>query len=706
MAEDDREKRFASFQRGRQQYIDSIRNGAQGAPPDPETAAQLEKMTDAQFVVYMHSRDNRTQAIPLVPFIEQTGLKVPDVMNELYRPNTEGESTVSQYLGWAMNRPEHAERNADLMERTYATGRNPNTVSRGEGSLRKFAQEGTLGWSDEMLAWARTQAAKAGGYTEGMSDEDLYKIFLDRERASEKQFARDEPGLNTTAGFLGGLTTAAAMPTGEGMNVAGRLATGALSGGSMSGLYSAGKEEGDAYDKTIAGLASIGPGAVINAPFMLAGRTVNPTTVVPETQAAAKALRDQFKIKALTAGQRTGDEALRLTEAGAGKTFSDRLKKQQEQYMQALFREAGIDDIYVYDPKTGAILRNKKGEPLKAPANNSSQETLIAAQDKLAKRSNELESRNNAYLPPIVGDIQAIYQNYLNAPDINPVKRALTEAQDTIAQAAATGTGTINGTEFRRLHSALMDAASRANATEAQALRDMAKKLDTSMEAWIAANGAKDAKGVPIDLGAFKKTRKDWSNFYAIKEAAELDPNATRLGYVDPAILRKAAISNSYDALGPRLQAGQTPASAANRLVSLADKAEEVGLGVVPTAAPAKNAVDRVKAAGREAFIPTLASLGAGALTYGASRDPLITGAVSVGAGAAGWAAEKAYQAAKSRVAMNPVSQAYLNMPNAVRMFDLPVSAYAMSGAPERGEAVTDMFHLKEALDQRYKRTE
>jgi hypothetical protein len=703
---DDREKRLASFRRGRQQYIDSIRKGAQGNLPDPETADQLEQMTDAQFVVYMHSRDNRTQAIPLVPFIEQTGLKVPDVMNELYRPNTEGESTVSQYLGWALNRPEHAERNADLMERTYATGPNPNTVSRGEGSLRKFAQEGTLGWSDEILAWARTQAAKAGGYTEGMSDEDLYKIFLDRERASEKQFARDEPGLNTTAGFLGGLTTAAAMPTGEGMNVAGRLATGALSGGSMSGLYSAGKEEGDAYDKTIAGLASIAPGAIINAPFMVAGRMVNPTTVVPETQAAAKALRDQFKIKALTAGQRTGDEALRLTEAGAGKTFSDRLKKQQEQYMQALFREAGIDDIYVYDPKTGAILRNKKGEPLKAPANNSSQETLIAAQDKLAKMSNDLESRNKAFLPPIVGDIQAIYQNYLNTPDINPVKRALKEAQDTISQAAATGAGTIDGTEFRQLHSSLMSAASGANPIEAKALRDMAKKLDTSMEAWITANGVKDAKGVPIDLGAFKKTRKNWANFYAIKNAAEADPNATRIGYVDPKVLRKAAIDTSYDALGPRLQPGQTPTTAANRLVSLADKAEEVGLGVAPTPTPARTGVEKASALGRQALLPTLAGIAAGGLTYSAVRDPMLSGAVSLGAGAAGWGAEKAYQAAKSRVAMNPVSQAYLNMPNAVRMFDLPVSALAMAGAPERGEAVTDLFSLKEALDQRYKRTE
>lgn len=312
----------------------------------------------------------------------------------------------------------------------------------------------------------------------------------------------------TTAGeyarTAGEFLPAAAL--GEG-NLARRVATQAII--PALGSETAGQmTRGTAYEGPARVLGAMaGPGALA-----LGSRALTPFPASPERIAAADVLAKEGVD--VTAGQRTGNKTLRLTEeelgGGALQNFSER---QGKQFTRATLKRAGID------------------------ADVASPEVMNNAFDRIGADFDNLAARNE--LVPdakFANDLTTDLKGYkeLTGADAKPI------VEETIVNIVQdiSGNGKLTGERYQELRSKL-DKAARAtigtDPTLSASLRDIRTTLDDAMERSISATNPKDS-------GLWKKARREYRNILVIEKAASAAGENARMGIISPKALRAATI--------------------------------------------------------------------------------------------------------------------------------------------------------------------
>lgn len=246
---------------------------------------------------------------------------------------------------------------------------------------------------------------------------------------------------------------------------------------------------------------------------MLAGRAVTPLPASAQRQRLVDVLADEG-VTSLTAGQRTGNNALKYAESFlgdgplAGQGASRIQQRGQEQFTEAAMRRAG-------------------GGPDATP------EVLAANNTRLGDQFRDLSARNN--LTPdnqFVTDIVDAARNYRRVPDSQQRQMVQGYIDDIIDHV---NTGAMPGPQYQEMRSRLSRQANslrQSDPTLSEALRDMRIALDNAMERSIPA-GSGDAQ-------LWRQSRQEYGAQKTIEKAASRAGEATAEGQIVPANLRNA----------------------------------------------------------------------------------------------------------------------------------------------------------------------
>lgn len=220
----------------------------------------------------------------------------------------------------------------------------------------------------------------------------------------------------------------------------------------------------------------------------------------------------------LTAGQRSGSDALRYAESTlgdapfAGGKASGAYERQAEQFTRAALAKAG------------------------ETADRATPEVMRRMSDRIGAQFDDLATRNTAVADPqFIVDLQADwngYKNLVSAPNRVPaVENFAREVIDQLKRNA----NSLPGNVYQSLRSRMEAAARSITNTEARnAIRDMRTSLDGLMERSI-------AKANPDDLGAWRDARRQYRNMMILEQAAASAGENAALGLISPRALRQAA---------------------------------------------------------------------------------------------------------------------------------------------------------------------
>jgi hypothetical protein len=254
----------------------------------------------------------------------------------------------------------------------------------------------------------------------------------------------------------------------------------------------------------------MGGGAVAGAAG-LGRKAITPFTIDPERQAVNATLAQEGV--ELTAGQATGNKALKYAESElGGARLEDLTSRQQEQFTRAALSRAGIS------------------------ADRATPEVMQRAYQSLGAQFDALAARNSiAADPQIVQDLGGAWSEYTAL--VNPNARApiVENTIRDIADAIQANGGSISGEAYQSLRSRLGRALnSSADPELTGALRGLQGALDDAMERTLTAANSPD-------LGAWQQVRGDYHNFMILQNAASGAGEDAAMGIISPAKLRQAA---------------------------------------------------------------------------------------------------------------------------------------------------------------------
>lgn len=253
-------------------------------------------------------------------------------------------------------------------------------------------------------------------------------------------------------------------------------------------------------------------GAGLGASLANPSRLVSPLPASPARQAAVNVLEHEG-VTSLTAGQRTGNQALRYLEdasssapmAGHG---AARIEGEgQRQFTDAALRRAGA-------------------------AGEATPEVLAANQRRLGQSFEDLSGRNN--LVPdnrFIDDVVSAARDYRRVPDSQQRQMVQGYIDDIVEHV---NNGHMPGPMYQEMRSRLGNQSKslqQSDPTLAGTLRDMRNALDDAMERSIATNNSGD-------MGAWQTARREYAAQKLIEKAASKAGEATAEGQITPANLR------------------------------------------------------------------------------------------------------------------------------------------------------------------------
>jgi hypothetical protein len=503
-----------------------------------------------------------------------------------------------------------AERDAYYSSGIYAGEYNPlGPIAKTIDAFASGAQRAPLmGWDDEVAAGLTTAGGMAGDY------EQTRDAMRDRKAAQ-----REQNPVASTLGEVSGLMAASGVPSFAGRAIeAGRslpaVAFGSAVDGSILGaIQGAGDAEGGVADTLEnAGYGALG-GLVIGGGLPIAARAIgstarrviSPFQANPERTAAADYLTGEGV--RLSAGQRTGSDALRYAESELGGSATQSLMERQgEQFTAAALRRAGID------------------------APRATPEVMDSAFTRIGNGFDDLAARNEL-MPDqqLARDLGATAREYLSlVPESARAPVVMNTIQDL---GAALGRGPMNGEAYQAARSRIDRAARRAvqDPNLQDALYGIRNALDDAMERTIVTRN-------PVDLGAWREVRRQYRNMLVLERAATTAGEDAAQGIISPAALRNATVAK---------QGRRNYARGDGDFAELA-RAGSATMKSMPNSGTA----GRLSAQNMGTGLSSL--LGMGAAGYGSGGDPM----TMIAGAAAGYAVPRL----AGRALMTPIIQAIL----------------------------------------------
>jgi hypothetical protein len=292
--------------------------------------------------------------------------------------------------------------------------------------------------------------------------------------------------------------------------IASRLATGATA---AVGSEAAGQAtEGSSFEP----YARIGGALAGGILPSMAARAVTP---MPAQQAARQPFLQTLEAEGvpLTAGQRSGSEALRYAEStlgnapGSGGRAARTMEAQGEAFTSAVLRRAGIN------------------------ANRATPDVIDAGFTRIGQQFDDLASRNalqgDRALGNALANVSREYQSVVNPAQRVPI---IDETIRDIGEAIAANGGILQGQAYQALRSRL-DRLQRGSSDNqlSEALRGIRTALDNAMERTIAVTN-------PADMGAWREARNQYRNMLVVEKAATGAGENAAQGLISPSQLRNA----------------------------------------------------------------------------------------------------------------------------------------------------------------------
>ncbi|RWO22814.1 hypothetical protein [Mesorhizobium sp.] len=385
----------------------------------------------------------------------------------------------------------------------------------GDSAAMGAADATTFGWGDELASYL-------GSGLSGVPREQVLREM--RGNASKAQF--DNPGSYLAGQVGGGLAQAlatggagAASALARGGGTLGKVALGsAVDGLLYGGAYGSGSA--DDGDRLAGGAKGAAFGAAVGgaAPFVAAGasklarKVVSPFAGSPEREAAVLALAQEGV--PVTAGQRTGSNALRYAESEIGGSRAAKVMDDQaEAFTDAAMRKAG-------------------------GAGRATSDNMGRLKDQIGKQFDDISARNSLRVDRgIVDDMNAANLEYSRVLPAEQ-RKIFGNLGDDIVQKFKAGKGVISGADYQTIRSRLSRMANNNRQSDpefSQAIRGLRDALDNGMDRSIR----------PQDAGAWAQARKRYGNLKTLEKAAVGGGEESAMGLISPAQLRVAAASGN-----------------------------------------------------------------------------------------------------------------------------------------------------------------
>lgn len=257
-------------------------------------------------------------------------------------------------------------------------------------------------------------------------------------------------------------------------------------------------------------------GAIIGGAAPLAksaaGKVRLPLDIDPERSYLSNVL--QKSGVDVTAGQATGDDALRYAESElGGRSASKIIDKQRGQFTKAVLGKIGVE----FDRATPDIVN--------------------MAYKKIGSQFDELAGQYDIVADPKIADdlykVVGSYQDLTSMGDqVDYVFNVGNRIYNTLAQS-----GGMTGGEYKAIREELSkNARATAKSETKGALLDLMSVLDDAMERNIASAN-------PSDLGKWKEVRKKYRNFLVVEAASAAAGENAALGFISPQALQTAVKS-------------------------------------------------------------------------------------------------------------------------------------------------------------------
>lgn len=288
----------------------------------------------------------------------------------------------------------------------------------------------------------------------------------------------------------------------------------------------------------------------------VAARAITPLPANPARQRLVDIL-NQEGVTSLTAGQRTGSNALRYAESalgdvpGAGGPTANMTRRGVEQFTEAAMRRAGAGP-------------------------NAGPEVLSANQRRLGDAFTDLSARNSLTMDQqFANDIRGVIRDYGRVLPSEQRERVYNVITDLAQQG-----NTIPGEVYQATRSRLNRVANNARTTDpdfGQAIRGIRNALDDAMARSVA----------PADRGAWEAARREYSAQKVIEKTASRAGEATGEGMLVPSNLRNTVAAENRGAyargegpfselaragstiMSPMPQSGTAPRAAMHAIASM-----------------------------------------------------------------------------------------------------------------------------------------
>lgn len=475
----------------------------------------------------------------------------------------------------------------------------------GLGSAAMGASDATtFGWGDELASYL-------GSGLTGVPR----KQVLQEMRSGAAKAQSDNPGSYLAGQIGGGLAQAAATGgagTGsmfaKGGATLGKVALGsALDGALYGGAYGSGSA--DEGNRLAGGAKGAAFGAAVGgaAPYVAAGigkvvnKVISPFTSTPEREAAVQLLLQEGV--PVTAGQRSGSNALRYAESELGGSKAAGMMDQQaEAFTDAAMRRAG-------------------------GSGRATSDNMSALKSQIGKQFEDIAARNSLKVDRgILNDMNAANVEYMNVLPTEQ-KKIFGSLGDDIVQKFKDGKGVISGEVYQTTRSRLSRMANnyvQQDPEFSQAIRGLRDALDNGMDRSIR----------PEDASKWALLRQRYGNLKTLEKAAVGGGEESALGLISPAQLRVASASGKRGAY----------ARGEGDFADLA-KAGQAVMSKLPNSGTAS----RLSARNIGMFAPTILGAGYGGVQGGDLKSAL-----------AGAAAGYGLQKGAGMALMNPMVQRYL----------------------------------------------
>lgn len=249
-------------------------------------------------------------------------------------------------------------------------------------------------------------------------------------------------------------------------------------------------------------------------------RAVTPAPASPARQRLVDILNNEG-VTSITAGQRTGNEALRYAESTlgnaplTGQAANRMMREGQEQFTEAAMRRAGAGP-------------------------DATPDVLAANQRRLGDTFRDLSARNTMQMDPQFGqDLGRAVRNYDRVPPSQ--QRAIVEGYVNDIVTHAQQGGTMPGPLYQEMRSRLSrqsNSLRQSDPTLSETLRDLRNALDDAM-----------GRSIPAaDREAWQAARREYGAQKVIEKAASRAGEATGEGQIVPANLRNAVSAENRGA--------------------------------------------------------------------------------------------------------------------------------------------------------------